>query len=455
MKVGKIQMKYKHTDGVRIEKDPETGLETVYPEEIDPTPAAPAGIKPDNKQQLQFMVEFIDTFKNHTDFNHLRDLVLFFTIPMIEKDPAAVQSLRDALEAAGEEEQRELVEVSHKEPEARLDDLEHNGYEILKKTLTELQTMTPEERQARFEAVYKKTTALEMINTKVANLLFDGKTDLTEQTGVRVGKIGKKDALVNVQAYVAIDGGMMPAGFSPYDREVLNGICSIYASGQNIMTTQTIYEAFTGRRNPSPQAKARVTRSINKMRTTLLSLDWTEHAKMNGLSLEAGDYIKTSETILLMQNIEAKINGTETNAFFLLKAPILYSYAKAVGQLLTIDKSLLQIDSLNNTDDSIVIKNYILRRIAAMKNPKNRVASHSILFESLFSDCGITGTKSEMLRKRNTVITILTELQTKQFITGFTVEKQGNRYKGVKIDFIPDAPQIEPPKKPGKNGNAG
>lgn len=288
---------------------------------------------------------------------------------------------------------------------------------------------------------------LAIMNTKVTKYLFDSKTDFSEERQVSVGKTGKKDVIINVQAYVAIDGKIIPTNFTAYDREVLNGICSIYASGQNIMTTQTIYEAFTGRRNPSSQSKAHVTRSINKMRSTLLSIDWTNHAKMSGLPLEDEDYIKSNDNLLLMQNIEANINGTDTNAFLLLQAPILYKYAKSVEQIITIDKSLLQMDNLNNTDDSIVLKNYILTRIAIMKNPKNKVKNHAILFDTMFEYCQITGNKNEMKRKRELVTKILDELKKKQYITGYTIEKKGNKYKSIVVSFIPEQSQNKLPKK--------
>lgn len=375
-------------------------------------------------EQIKQLIELIDSSKNNIGYTKMIRLVSIVLFTMIEEDHDKMSAIYNIIQ---QEKTNELP-----------CDTPHTGVELLKLAFIELLEMTGDENKEQYKTLYKKTSSFEIMNTKVTKFLFDGKTDFSEERQISVGKTGKKDVIINVQAYVAIDGEIIPATFTAYDREVLNGICSIYASGQDIMTTQTIYEAFTGRRNPSSQARAHVTRSINKMRSTLFSIDWTNHAKMSGLPLEDKDYIKSNDNLLLMKNVEANINGTDTNAFLLLQAPILYNYAKSVGQIVTIDKSLLQMDNLNNTDDSIVLKNYILTRIAIMKNQKNKIKSHAILFDTMFNYCQITGNKNEMKRKRELVIKILDELKKKEYITGYKIKKEGNKYKGIDVSFVPE-----------------
>ena len=394
-------------------------------------------------KRIKDLIWFIDNFKNKIEYSAMISWMNIILIPAISDDKKKLTIIFNAIKQGKVNEQQKIYKNDL--------DTSRANFELLKSALVELLELVRNENNDCHKTIYKKTSAFEIMNTKVTKCFFDGKTDFSEERQVRVGKTGKKDVIINVQAYVAIEGKIIPATFTAYDREVLNGICSIYASGQDIMTTQTIYEAFTGRRNPSSQSKAHVTRSINKMRSTLFSIDWTNHAKMSGLPLEENDYIKSNDNLLLMQNIEANINGTDTNAFLLLQAPILYKYAKSVGQIVTIDKSLLQMDNLNNTDDSIVLKNYILTRIAIMKNPKNKVKNHTILFDTMFEYCQITGNKNEMRRKRELVTKILDELKKKQYITGYTMEKNGNKYKSIVVSFIREQSQNKLPKKRARN----
>lgn len=398
------------------------------------------------QKRIKNLIWFVDNFKHRMKYSTMANWMNIILIPAIADDKKKLTIIFNAIKQGKVNEQQKIYQND-------LDTTRIN-FELLKSALVELLELVKNESNDSHKTIYKKTSAFEIMNTKVTKYLFDSKTDFSEERQVSVGKTGKKDVIINVQAYVAIDGKIIPTNFTAYDREVLNGICSIYASGQNIMTTQTIYEAFTGRRNPSSQSKAHVTRSINKMRSTLLSIDWTNHAKMSGLPLEDEDYIKSNDNLLLMQNIEANINGTDTNAFLLLQAPILYKYAKSVGQIVTIDKSLLQMDNLNNTDDSIVLKNYILTRIAIMKNPKNKVKNHAILFDTMFEYCQITGNKNEMRRKRELVTKILDELKKKQYITNYTIEKKGNKYKSIVVSFIREQSQNKLPQKRPRNALA-
>lgn len=435
MKPNTIQ--YRQKDGTITEKplpsgviwDNEGNLAYNPKQDIDPAP--------DMNEQIKHLIGFIDYFKNSMTPKQIADFVRFMSVTITGGNSEKFNELLTAIEKAQQEEEAEAAQITDGNPEAVLSDLPHNGYTVLKLALNDLRNLTPAQLEEEYNILYTKTTDLIMMNTKVVTRLFDGKTDFTEETGVNVGTVKKKPVIVNLQAYVAVDDVILPANLSPYDKEVLNGVCSIWATGQTTMTSAMIYEAFAGKRTTSPQALGHVTRSINKLRSILASIDWTDHAKMAGLSLEnPGDYVNTKDNLLLMKNVNACINGQEVNAFLLLAPPILYSYALKTGQIVTVDKALLDLN-INNTETNIVIKNYLLRRIELMMNPRNKISSNAIKFETLFDECGITGNKTEIKRYRDFVFAILDSLKAKQYIKGYTVIKNGQRYEGVAIDYTP------------------
>ena len=266
--------------------------------------------------------------------------------------------------------------------------------------IDELKSILPvasESMKDIIEQHYIKPSSLIMSTTKVTNLLFNGKVDLSEPLDVSVGGKGK---LVNTKVFVSVpseDNMKMSKNLTPYDREVLNGICSILKSGQTVFTQRQVYEAFAGKSTTSPQSLAAVTRSINKLRTTLISIDWTEHAKMKGLSLEKGDYVQFDENMLNVQSVTISSGGQATTGYRLLTIPILYRYSEAVGQLCTVDKKFLDVN-ISNTEESIVLKNWLIRRIDSARK-KRSVQGNTILLSTMFEECQITGNKVQMQRK--------------------------------------------------------
>ena len=61
-----------------------------------------------------------------------------------------------------------------------------------------------------------------------------------------------------------------------------------------------------------------------KMQTTLLNIDWTEHAKMRGLDLKNGDFIKTEEPIIPARGVQIKSGGQIVTGYKAYAEPALY-----------------------------------------------------------------------------------------------------------------------------------
>ena len=293
----------------------------------------------------------------------------------------------------------------------------------------------PEEKKAEIiEQWYKKPDSFTQPLTKAVEKLFDGKTDFSEPTGLKVGRNKKLPVVVNAQMFVSVldgDGGLLPKNLTPYDREVFNGYCSILASGQNTMTTRQIYEAMAGKTTVSPQALGAVTKSIRKMQTTILNIDWTEHARMKGLDINEGDFIRTEEPIIPARGIQIRTGGQDVNGYVAYAEPALFQYAKAVGQISTTDKSVLQIPLVSNTEENIVLKNYLLRHIEHLKT--NKKWNSTLTFEKIFESCGIQGDKKKMTLKRKVVFDILDRWKETNYITGYDLEMKGRVYYALKI----------------------
>lgn len=288
------------------------------------------------------------------------------------------------------------------------------------------------------EQLYNKPKNLTMVLTKISDNIFGqgANDDCTIPFDIRVsGKNAKKEIdIKDCQLFMPLfpdDLNQASKTLSPYDREVFNGYCSILETGQTVCTSEQIFEVMAGKGTKSKQAIGHVTRSMNKLRTTLISFDWTQHALMKGLNGIEG--IIQEDNIIHADSIIIKAYGKEMRGYKSLKTPALLTYSKAIGQMSSIDRNLLDIN-LNNTPKNIILKNNIIRRIERMKNPRTKT-SHNIKIDTLFSACQIKGSKDDLKRDRNTVFRILESLVDKKYIKSYKKNKQGQSLLSIEVHF--------------------
>jgi len=301
-------------------------------------------------------------------------------------------------------------------------------------TKTEKQTTTSKKNIVPI-GNYNKPQSLQMPNTKLSNFLFDMSRNLTQLTALIVNNEKEPEITVKTQlSFVPLDMAnvKVPEYITAYDRAVHDAICSIYAAGNDIMTTSQIYEAMTGKITRIKKTLEKVDESVLRLMMSLVFIDYTDQAKSKGL--DSPDTI-LKQNIIYCKGITVNFpNGEYTTGWKLLQPPTLYQYAKDIGQIVTIDKSILSATNVSNTDDAVVLKHYLLRRIETMKNKKNHIDSKRILFESMFNYCNIKGTREKLRRKREIVLDILKDWKILGYINDFTTYKgKDNKVLGVEI----------------------
>ena len=116
--------------------------------------------------------------------------------------------------------------------------------------------------------------------------------------------------------------------------------------------------------------------------------------------------------------------------------PILYEYASCMNQIIAVDRTLLNIPTINNTDNNNLIKIYLLRRIETMKSKHNNIASNKIKFDSMIAYLDIqTNSKAEYARFRKTIKTILDYWKQGDYIKDYIEYKEGKKFAGIEIQF--------------------
>ena len=175
-----------------------------------------------------------------------------------------------------------------------------------------------------------------------------------------------------------------------YDESVFNSVVSmINANPHGYFTarqlaTHLLYGDNPSNSQPSPQQIGAVTKSIEKQRHIDITIDWTDHAKLNGLP-EGATY-KVKGYMLPVEEHTVTMNGQEVRAYRLLKNPPLLEYASSVGQIGSHPVKMLNVP-INLDEQKIVIRDYILKEILHLKNPKARWGN-TITLEKIITIAG-------------------------------------------------------------------
>lgn len=193
--------------------------------------------------------------------------------------------------------------------------------------------------------------------------------------------------------------------FTEYDRNVYNAVVSLYVAGNRVITSDMVWRTMTGKteqEQPSPALKAAVTKSIDKMRFMRAQIDCSDEFKMRRIELDGkpvnGAGFDDNLLHLSVTWVRAGKNTIRAYEFPQESrfAPILYQYSAAVTQVINVPIALLDVKkldkhgkptthSLSYTEQRVIIKGYLLRRIEGMKG-RNALKSRNIAFMDYMKD---------------------------------------------------------------------
>lgn len=169
-----------------------------------------------------------------------------------------------------------------------------------------------------------------------------------------------------------------------YDKYIYMYVDAIYRAGNSSMTIGQIHRAMGGKGRPNKETITKINNSLTKMRAAIITLDNSQEIAANM------DYphIKYDGMLLPFDRISIDANGAycET-AIHVLREPPLMKFARDRKQVTTISSEVINVP-LSNTDANIMLKDYLIDRIAVVKRPKSK-ASHTIKLATIYANCQI------------------------------------------------------------------
>jgi len=173
-----------------------------------------------------------------------------------------------------------------------------------------------------------------------------------------------------------------------FDRTVFNAIVSLYDAGNNVITVDMIINAMRGnslKAHPSEDQRDQVLSSVRKLSTLRMTIN-TDQCKDYYEGLQS---LATEGSVLYTKFVKANYNNNTWDAAIqIIEAPLMFQYAKAVGQIARTDIKLLNCP-IQNTKENILLQNYLYNRILSMS--KSSLPNYkTILLETILTEIGIT-----------------------------------------------------------------
>jgi len=289
-------------------------------------------------------------------------------------------------------------------------------------------------------------------NNKLANSLTDEDSFSLSGFDMRVSRRGAKREIKNatVISYEGADNIAISSKkpYTEYDRQVHDAVVSLFADGADSITPAMIYRAMNGSRSDdgiSQKVLKSIEASVTKMRFINIDIDVAQEVQQRGITDAdgfpiVGGHMKGNLLYILEIEYEYQnANGIGHATGYKLKAePILYSYSRMTGQLATVPSVLLAIQDengqeLRNNEQRIVIKGYLLRRIAVMKGKTSQ--SNRILLSKIYGLFDSTKDRKKLQRYKEYAVAVLSFWKRKNFISGFEIVKKRGADFAIDIYF--------------------
>ena len=233
-----------------------------------------------------------------------------------------------------------------------------------------------------------------------------------------------------------------------FTRAVCDTITSLILAKNEYITPNNIAYCMNGYDNPDTTKEflTQIMESVEILRHTWVKIDASNEAKARGYDFEE---LKFDGILAPIDKLRLVfMNGQEVEAYHVLREPILYKYAKAKNQVLTVDKDILKfpkidkdegenakrVNLVNMTRENIILQRYLIERIEGMKNPNNNlgcIISYETLYEVLNAQ---EFSRTEKKRIRDRVKFFLDYWADLKYIKSYHEEYEGRLIKNIFIE---------------------
>lgn len=288
------------------------------------------------------------------------------------------------------------------------------------------------------------------------------KKDIPGQYTMQWDIIEKEVVYVATIDFVNDNNVYINAKIDAYDMAIINAVGSLYIAHQAqepgefcYLTPMDIWRFMNGKEanekiKITPNQEKHLLAHIDKLRFTKFEIDLKSQMKKWGISFDSRYTQKTGkadDAILNLTGVQiytSKNKKQSTYGYRVNTEPILFTYSRYRKQIITVDKSLLNVtDNKTLGENTIVFKNYLLKRIENYKH--GYLSSNVIKLETIYRETGIkepgqrekeenhtnkaaylSAIRKERAKDCKEIEHIFKTWEAAKYIKGYTKEGQGN-----------------------------
>lgn len=282
-----------------------------------------------------------------------------------------------------------------------------------------------------------KPTTHYVPNSKFANMIaevasFNGETVELDVSSAKEQKAGREVLSAVSVSIEDVDGLDVNKPIDAFDSDVHSAVATLYVAGNEYMTPAQVCQTLTGSKKPTKKQIDDVEKSIDKQMWAHAKADMTAEARGRRLKIDGYpvDCATLEGCLILAEKVSLRsANGRMVSGYHMLKAPLLYRHAHALGQVVSFPQKMLETDVAgSNTRTRSAIKNYLARRIGQIKGKGN--VSNRILLSKVYEKAEVDPDNRKQRNAANKYASELLDLWSeKGFITSYRKESQGSSHK--------------------------
>ena len=243
------------------------------------------------------------------------------------------------------------------------------------------------------------------------------------------------------------------------DMAIINAIGSLYIAHKKENPEEDYYfiplDIWRFMNGKEPNAKVKMSPNqeknlidrIEKLRRSFFYIDLKSQMQKYGLTFDSRftqskGVADDSLLNLTKMAIKTAKNGQITDGYRVNTEPILFTYSRCRKQIITVERSLLNVNDTNMGEHSIAFTNYLLRRVENYR--KGFLKSNRLKLETIYKDKGINSPSERVHKERYTsenaynvairkerakdcklIDGILKEWKNRKFIKNYVKEGQG------------------------------
>lgn len=232
---------------------------------------------------------------------------------------------------------------------------------------------------------------LDKVNAELWNCFSIGENTPLKAESDEDSRKGKRANIYAMLDFDELDGVKISRPLTSTDKRIFIAISNLREAGHETMTISQIHAAMGGTSRPDETTRTKIRESIETMRCAEVSIDTTEEHEL----YPRYDRIVWESQLMHIEKTKGYLRGQIADyTIRVVETPKLYLFAKQRYQITSVPLELFK-SPINKTEANLRLEDYIISRIAGMKN--NTKKSRTILIDKIYQKCNIT-TKEQRQR---------------------------------------------------------